>query len=116
MPSTITPQRLEAEFAADADVRRSLAENGDVPSNVRPVDAFFYGSADATDRLEKQVVSLGWRVVSRSSEDDGTQSLHLQRDQTTDADAIKKMTEACLSIEAEYGVEYDGWGTVATDQ
>ena len=44
-PTPIDPQRLEAELAADADVMRSLNENGDVPTVVRPVDVRFIGSA-----------------------------------------------------------------------
>ena len=108
------PERLEAEWAADADVLRSLKENGDVPTIVRPVDVRFVGSADNISALEKQIVSLGWRVVQRAPLDDGTEGLDVQRDQTTDHAAIRQLTEAALQIEVQYGVQYDGWGAEAT--
>jgi regulator of RNase E activity RraB len=110
----IDPQRVEAELAADADVLRSLNENGDVPTVVRPVDVRFIGSARTVGALEKQIGTLGWRVVQRVPLDDGTEALDVQRDQTTDHAAIRQLTEAALQIEAQYGVRYDGWGTVAT--
>ena len=114
MPSHMDPERLEAEWAADADVLRSLKENGDVPTIVRPVDVRFVGSADKIGALEKQIVSLGWRVVQRVPLDDGTEGLDVQRDQTTDHAAIRQLTEAALQIEVQYGVQYDGWGAEAT--
>jgi regulator of RNase E activity RraB len=114
MPPIVDPERVEAELAADADVLRSLAENGNVPTVVRPVDVRFTGSVDAVALLEKQIISRGWRVVQRVGLEDGGQALDVQRDQTTDAQAIRALTEDSLSIEADYGVHYDGWGTVAT--
>jgi len=113
-PSSIDPLRVEAELAADADVLRSLNENGDVPSIRRPVDVRFVGPTDNVGTLEKQIGALGWRVVQRVHLDDETEALDVQRDQTTDQPAIRQLTEAALQIELKYGVRYDGWGTVAT--
>ena len=113
-PLSIDPHRIEAEIAADANVLRSLNENGDVPNITRPVDVRFVGPADNVDSLEEQTGALGWRVVQRVHLDDGSEALDVQRDQTTDPSAIRRLTEAALQIEAEYGVRYDGWGTVAT--
>jgi hypothetical protein len=113
-PSPIDPQRIDAELAADADVLRSLNENGDVSDITRPVDVRFVGAADSVRSLEEQIGRLGWRVVQRERLDDGTEALDVQRDQTTDPSAIRQLTEAALQIEAQYGVRYDGWGTVAT--
>src|ERR1700760_113664 len=99
-PSPIAPQRLETETAADADVLRSLSDNGDVPSILRPVDVRFVGSASKVRLLEKKIAALGWRVVQRVSLDDGAEALDVQRDQTTDRGAIRKLTEEALRIEA----------------
>lgn len=35
-------------------------------------------------------------------------------EQTTDITAIRQLTETAPLIEVEFGVQYDGWGTVAT--
>ncbi|USI72937.1 hypothetical protein [Sphingomonas morindae] len=42
----IDPNRLAAELAADADVVRSLRDNGDVSSVIRPVDVRLTGSRE----------------------------------------------------------------------
>lgn len=114
LPSSVDRQRLQAELAADADVLRSLHSNGDVPSIIRPVDIRFVGPTDKVRLLEQKIGSLGWRVVQRVPLDDGSAALNVQRDQATDAIAIRRLTEAALQIEAQFSVHYDGWGTVAT--
>jgi len=53
--SPIDPQRVEAELAADADIIRSLNENGDVPSIRRSVDVRFVGPAENIALLERQI-------------------------------------------------------------
>ena len=106
--------RIEAEEAADADVLRSLHENGDVPSISRPVDVRFVGGAAEIGRLQNAVGALGWRILQRVPLDDGQEALDVQRDQTTDRAAILTLTKAALSLEAQFAVRYDGWGTVAT--
>ena len=108
------PQRLEAELAADAEVLRSLRENGDEASIARPVDVRFVGLPESIAALEREIGSQGWRVLRRVRLDDGTEALDVERVQTTDLAAIRRLTETSLSIEAQYGVHYDGWGTVAT--
>lgn len=108
---TIDPQRLDSEIAADADVLRSLAENGDMPNVVRPVVAYFYGSPEAIGRLEQNLDALGWRLVHRMPLEDGTAGIAASRDQTTEPAAIRQFSEAALGIEVEYGVVYDGWET-----
>jgi len=113
-PPAVDPQRVEKELAADADVLRSLRDNGDVPSIIRPVDVRFVGPAASMAKLEKQIGSMGWRTVQRVPLSDGSEALDVQRDQKTDAAAIRRLTEAALWIEGRYGVRYDGWGTVST--
>lgn len=110
---SIDPARIEAETTADADVIRSLNKNGDVPTITRPVDIRFVGGAAALAKLEADAASLGLRVVQKTT--DGQEiALDVQKDQTTDPLAIRKLTEMALRIETQYGVRYDGWGTVAT--
>lgn len=114
MPNiSVDPARLAEELAADEDVIRALRENGDVAEVVRPVDAHFEGDADAISRIEDDAEQLGWRVVEVTEEDDGQATLWLQRNQTTTDSALRGLTEDALRIEAIYGVDYDGWGTVA---
>lgn len=115
MPSlSVDPTRLDAEMAADADVMRSLHDNGDVPSIRRPVDVRFVGSRANVASLEREIGPLGWRIIQRVPMDDGDEALDVQREQTTEMPAIRQLTETALQIEVEFGVRYDGWGTVAT--
>lgn len=117
MPSLpLDPARLEAEVAADADVLRSLQENGDVPSIARPVDVRFVGDTEAVDNLQKAVPAMGWRIIQRVTLDGGEEAIDVQRNQPTDRASILALTEAALRFEAQFAVRYDGWGTVATKQ
>lgn len=110
----IDPARIKAEEAADADVLRSLQQNGDVPSISRPVDVRFVGGTAEVDRLHKAVGAMGWRIIQRVPLDGGQEALDVQRDQTTDQSAILSLTKAALALEAQFAVRCDGWGTVAT--
>ncbi len=113
MSTKIDPARLEAEWAEDLDVLRSLAENGDKAELLRAIDVSFTGSAEALDQLEDAAEDLGFEVIDREIDEEGGQTLFLEREQTTEAEAIKALTTLCLEIEADYDVEYDGWGCVA---
>ncbi|MEZ0133243.1 MULTISPECIES: ribonuclease E inhibitor RraB [Novosphingobium] len=115
LPS-IDPACVEAELAADGDVLRSLNENGDKPFIIRPVDVRFTGSTQEIKALQKAISSLGWRIVQCVTIDTGEKALDVQRDQTTDRDAIRALTETALRLEAKFNVKYDGWGTVATQR
>ena len=110
----VASSRIEAELAADAAVLRSLKKSGDMPNIVRPVDVRFVGSAANIGTLQQAIGSMGWRVVQRVPISAGEEALDIQRDQTTSLDAIRALTETALSIEVQFGVRYDGWGTVAT--
>jgi regulator of RNase E activity RraB len=112
--ATVDPQRIENELAADADVLRSLRDDGDDPNIVRPVDVRFVGERANIAALEARIGSTGWRVVQRVTVDNRSEALDVQREQATDPASIRRLTEAALEIEGRYGVEYDGWGTVAT--
>ena len=114
MPYTPDPQRLQKELTSDAEVLRSLQDNGDEPDVRRPVNVRFVGTAASVARLRKSITSMGWRVVQRVPVDADSEALDVQRDQTTDPAAIRHLTEAALEIEERFGVRYDGWGTVAT--
>jgi regulator of RNase E activity RraB len=109
----IDQARLENEWAEDQAVLRNLAENGDRAELVRAVDVSFSGSAEALDALEDAAEELGFEVIDREIDEEGGQTLFLEREQTTEAEAIKALTTLCLEIEADYDVEYDGWGCVA---
>ena len=113
-PLSVDPQRVERELAADADVLRSLRENGDGSNVLRPVDVRFVGAVADVTALETEIGAMGWRVLQRVSLDDGSEALDVQRDQSTDTAAIRRLTETALEIEGRYRVRYDGWGTVAT--
>lgn len=110
----VDPDRLAAELAADGDVIRSLRNNGDEPTNVRPVDVRFVGAADSIERLRQAAPEMGWRVIQTVAQDDGSTALDLQRDQTTELPVLTALTKEALQLEAAFGVRYDGWGTAAT--
>ena len=112
--STIDAARIDAEMAADAAVLDSLKLNGDVPTIRRPVDVRFVGRPENISKLQEEIATSGWRVVTTAPTDGGEIALDIQTDQTTDHAAIRGLTETALRIEAKYGVRYDGWGTVAT--
>ena len=112
---TIDPARLEEEWQADQEVLASLAENGDRAEIVRPVDVSFRGNDEALERVTEYASDLGFEFIEIEESDDGEPYLFLVRDQNVEADSIKALTKICLQIEAEFGVEYDGWGCGAED-
>lgn len=115
LPS-VDPARVEVELAADADVLRSLKQNCDEPTVIRPVDIRFVGSTDDIATAEKAIGLMGWRIIQRVPMGAGEEALDVQRDQTTDPEAIRALTETALGLEAKFHVKYDGWGTVATER
>src|ERR1700683_1501732 len=111
MPTAIDAARLASELAADADVIRSLRENGDIQSVVRPVDVRFVGDETKISNLRQKIEMAGWRIIQVVHLEDGEAALDVRRDQTTDAVALRELTETALQIEAISSVHYDGWGT-----
>lgn len=109
----IDPDRLAVEMATDEDVVRVLRQNGDVATIVRPIEVRFEGSQSAIARLHSAISDFGWHVLQVVDLDDGTVALDVQRDQSTQPAAIRALTEDALRIELIFGVEYDGWGTMA---
>jgi len=109
----IDANRLAAEIAADADVVRSLKANGDVSSIIRNVGARFEGSETAIANLQRHVEKTEWRVVQVVKTEDGQIAIDIERDQTTDLQAVRELTVAALKIEMATGAVYDGWGTIA---
>lgn len=112
MPN-IDSARLAAEFAADADVIRSLQGTGDTPSVVRPVDVRFVGDLNKIEALKAAISGLKWRVLQVVAVSGTEWACDVERDQSTDEAAIRSLTEDALQIEVEWDVRYDGWGTVA---
>jgi regulator of RNase E activity RraB len=110
----VDPARIEAEMAADTDVLKSLQENGDDPTIARNIDVRFVGRRKSIAILRSAIAGSDWHVVQMVSVDSRNYALDIQRHQTTDAVAIRDLTEAALRIEQQYEVRYDGWGTVAT--
>ncbi len=107
----IDSQRLAETVSADAAVLRELRENGDVASVVRPVIVYFYGSAEAIERLEGNLGLLGWHLVNHLPSEDGPIGIAISRDQTTEPATIRLLSEAALRIEVDYDVAYEGWET-----
>ena len=108
-PMSVDPNRLAETIAGADEVIKQLRDYGDVPDIARPVEAYFYGSADALARLEKDLPRLGWTIVDHAQANDGQSGLTVSRDQTTDRASIIRFTEDALKIEVEYGITYDGW-------
>lgn len=105
----LDPDVLAETLALDAEVAASLRDSGDNPAAVRPVDVRFTGTADAIGMLGQDAAELGWDAVQTETLQDGSLALDLQREQTTDDDALRDLSETALRIEAAYGVLYEGW-------
>jgi hypothetical protein len=111
--SQIDPQRWEEVWAADLDVLRNLADQGDRPEVPRLVDVSFRGHAEALDRLQASAANFGFRVQSCDPDGSAEPWLFLERVQTTDLETMQEFTTTYLQIEDAFGVECDGWGCVA---
>jgi hypothetical protein len=107
----VDPRQAADTFASDEATLRQLRQHGDVARIARPVEVYFIGSAEAIDGLEHNLPRLGWTLVDRAPPENGTVLLTVSRTQATEPAAIRLLSEAALRIEAEYGVEYDGWET-----
>jgi hypothetical protein len=110
----IDEDRLQAEWDADADVLRSLRENGDVPTLVRPVDVHFIGSAENIGRMSEELDPNVWKEIRVSEYEGGPFALDAKREQTTEESAIRALTVAVLELELLFDVSFDGWGCLAT--
>ncbi|MES2495148.1 MAG: ribonuclease E inhibitor RraB [Pseudomonadota bacterium] len=113
--AVVDPRRIEEEWEADQEVLANLVENGDRPELERPVDVSFRGSEEALERLIEAAEDLGFDFLEMEENEDGEPCLFLVREQRADPESIKALTVTCLQIEADYGVEYDGWGCAVED-
>lgn len=110
----VDPARMEQEWAADQDVLRNLAANGDRASVKRAVDVSFRGPEDNLERLSEAAQTFGLTELDREEDAEGGEAyLFFERFQAVDAQSIKDLTRLCLQIEMLFEVEYDGWGCEA---
>lgn len=110
----IDPARMEQEWAADQDVLRNLAANGDRASIKRAVDVSFRGSEANLAELSAAANTFGLTELDREEDAEGGEPyLFFERFQAVDAQSIKDLTRLCLQIEIMFNVEYDGWGCEA---
>ena len=109
----IDPDKLAAEIAADADVLKALAENGDIASLTRPIDLHFKGSQEAIEALVEDSEELGFEFIEFGEYEDGDIAADFLIQGTTEAAAMAALTKRALEIEISYGVEFDGWGCEA---
>ncbi|WP_017672555.1 ribonuclease E inhibitor RraB [Blastomonas sp. AAP53] len=110
----VDPARMEQEWAADQDVLRNLAENGDRAEIKRAVDVSFRGSEENLERLSEGAKTFGLVELDREDDAEGGEPyLFFERFQAVDAQSIKDLTRICLQIEMIFDVEYDGWGCEA---
>jgi hypothetical protein len=113
---TISAQRLAEEWATDDDVLASLQSNGDHPSVKRSVDVSFRGERGNLEALARHLEADGFQLAYRSTTDEGDPWLFLERDQSTEREAIHAMTKACLEAAADFNVTHDGWGCLAHNE
>jgi hypothetical protein len=105
---------MEQEWAADQDVLRNLAANGDQASIRRSVDVSFRGSEANLERLSEAAEELGLTELGHEDDAEGGHPwLFLERVQAVDEKSIRALTELCLQIEQLFDLEYDGWGCEA---
>jgi regulator of RNase E activity RraB len=102
------PTPLEGHLARDNDVVHSLAQNGDDHSIPRKIDHFIY-DANNHDAIEARLQKLGFEIETDRRPD----AILFFRISPIDIDAIQNDTRLLLSLCAEFGCEYDGWGALA---
>jgi regulator of RNase E activity RraB len=123
MPNPNTPideARFEQEWEQDRELLAQLAANGDVATVERTIDVSFIGTELALEKLAEAAEDLGFEfaqlVPDEDADEEGQWRLDLDIVQTIEPDVVRALTRTCLEIEATYsGVEYDGWGCMATD-
>jgi regulator of RNase E activity RraB len=107
------PDRLAAELEADVEVLDHLAANGDRADIVRAIDVSFRGPQDALDALVEQAADHGFVFLEFEEDEDGYPCAYFEIQSPVDRETITALTTQCLQIEAQFGVEYDGWGCTA---
>lgn len=112
-PPAIDPDKLAAEIAADADVLKALAENGDIATLVRPIDLHFKGPQDAIEALVEASEALGFEFIEFGEYEDGDIAADFIVESTVEADVMAALVKRALEIEITHGVEFDGWGCEA---
>ena len=112
MARPIDPKELADQLNADKDILESPRRDGDIASIVRPVDVLFVGDPERFAPLHDELERRGWRVKSMHLRDPETAEVGAERDQTTDASAIRDRTEASVALAAKFEVTFDGWGCV----
>src|SRR3954451_25392120 len=112
----IDSQRLADTVASDEKVINELRAHGDIAHVVRPIEVYFFGPPDAIARLKADLPTLGWQFISLMPPEDGESGLVVAREQTTDDEAIRHLSEAALRIEIDYGVQYDGWESIVENR
>jgi regulator of RNase E activity RraB len=117
--SAIDEARFEQEWEQDRELLAQLAANGDIATIERTIDVSFTGSEQALEVLAEAAEDLGFEfgqfVPDEDAQVEGQWRLDLDIVQTIEPEAVKALTHKCLEIEAAYsGVEYDGWGCMAT--
>ena len=71
------------------------------------------GTKAAIDKVCAAIENTVWRVTNSTASANGEFALDIGRDQTTEAAAIRELTEYALGLEMVTGTRYDGWATVA---
>ncbi len=115
----IDEARFEQEWEQDRELLAELAANGDIASVERTVDVSFIGTEKALEAVADAAEDLGFEFAQLVPDDDadeeGQWRLDLDVVQTIEPELVRALTRKCLEIEATYsGVEYDGWGCMAT--
>lgn len=103
--TALHPTPLEGHLARDHDVVYSLAQNGDDHSIARKIDHFIYGTNNH-GAIEARLRKLGFAIEPDRRPD----AILFFRVSPIDIDAIQNDTRLLMSLCAELGCEYDGWG------
>ena len=112
-PPKVDPEYLAAEIAADAEILKALADNGDIASIVRPIDLHFKGTQDRVETLVEDADELCLEFVEFGEYEYGDWAVDFVLEGTTEPDAMAALVKRALEIELVYGVEFDGWGCAA---
>ncbi len=103
--TALHPTTIEVQLAHDYEVVYSLAQNGDNHSMPRKIDHFIYGKSNH-GAIEARLRKLGFEIEPDQRPD----AILFFRVAPIDIDAIQNDTRLLMSLCAEFGCDYDGWG------
>lgn len=105
------PDRATMQTMSNRRVLAQLEEAGDDPSIGRVIDHYaFFEDAKTCSKIANALRERGFTVDDPDEREDGSWSLHFQREDTLGQGRIDEVTTEILGVLGEDDGTYDGWG------